>query len=204
LSHGSDCAQNGRMSSLEVFLSLALGIALAAAVGLRVFVPVLVLSVAAYFGKIHLATTFDWLGTLPAVTMLGVAALAEIAAYYIPGVDNLLDTITTPLAVFAGTMMVAAPLWDMPPLIKWTAAVIAGGGAAGLTQGVTSMLRAKSTLATAGLGNSSIATGELGGALGLSVIALLFPVAAMVLALVGLGLVFWIARKLLRRKSVPG
>ena len=128
----------------EVLLSLALGIGLAAAVGLRVFIPLLVVALAAYFGKIPLAPALSWLATLPAIVMLAIAATVEVAGYYIPGVDNVLDTIAAPLALVAGTFVVDAPLWDLPPLLKWSAAILAGGGAAGLTHGVTSLLRAKS------------------------------------------------------------
>lgn len=184
----------------ETLLALALGIALAAAVGLRIFVPLLVVSVAAFFGKVHLAPAFDWLGTVPAMAMLGVAAAVEIAAYYIPGVDNVLDAIATPVALGAGTLMVAAPLWDMPPLFKWTAAVIAGGGAAGITHGVTSLLRAKSTLATGGLANPVVATTELGGALGLSILALAVPLFALLLVAIVVVAVFWLLR---RRSTIP-
>jgi hypothetical protein len=190
------------MTSMEALVSLALGVALAAAVGLRIFVPLLVVSVAAYFGKIHVAPSFAWLGTVPAMAMLGVAAVVEIAAYYMPGVDNLLDAIATPVAIGAGTMMVAAPLWDMPPLLKWTAAVIAGGGAAGLTHGVTSLLRAKSTLATGGLANPLVATTELGGALGLSLLALALPVLALLLVVVMVLAIFWMLRRLRGRVVV--
>jgi hypothetical protein len=190
------------MTSMEALVSLALGVALAAAVGLRIFVPLLVVSVAAYFGKIHVAPSFAWLGTVPAMAMLGVAAVVEIAAYYMPGVDNLLDAIATPVAIGAGTMMVAAPLWDMPPLLKWTAAVIAGGGAAGLTHGVTSLLRAKSTLATGGLANPVVATTELGGALGLSLLALALPVLALLLVVVMVLAIFWMLRRLRGRVGV--
>jgi Domain of unknown function (DUF4126) len=190
------------MTSMETAVSLALGVALAAAVGLRIFVPLLVVSIAAFFGKIHIAPSFAWLGTMPAMAMLGVAAVVEIAAYYIPGVDNLLDAIATPVALGAGTMMVAAPLWDMPPLVKWTVAVIAGGGAAGLTHGVTSLLRAKSTLATGGLGNPVVATTELGGALGLSLLALALPVLALVLVVMMTLAVFWMLRRLSRIRPV--
>jgi hypothetical protein len=133
------------------------------------------------------------------MAMLAVAAAAEIAAYYIPGVDNLLDTMATPAALVAGTLLVAAPLWDMPPMIRWTVAVIAGGGAAALTQGVTSLLRAKSTVATGGLGNSVVATGELGGALLLSVVALIMPLLALVIAVLGIAAAVWGIRRLTRR-----
>lgn len=126
-------------------LSIVLGIALAAATGFRVFLPMLIVSGAAYAGHLSLDETFAWLGTPSALTMLSVAALAETLAYYIPAVDNLLDALATPAALIAGTIVSAAVMTDVPPMVKWTAAVIAGGGIAGLTQGVTGILRAHST-----------------------------------------------------------
>ena len=86
------------------------------------------------------AHDFAWLGTASALTMLGVAAFAEVLAYYVPVIDNLLDTLATPAALVAGTVVSAAVMTDVPPMVKWTAAVIAGGGIAGLTQGVTGFL----------------------------------------------------------------
>lgn len=169
------------MSQLEVIMSIALGIALAAAVGFRIFIPLLVMSVAAYSGHLHLNDSFAWLGTLPALLMLSVAAVAEVLAYYIPGVDNLLDLLATPMSLIAGTVVMAAVIGDLPPLVKWSTAIIAGGGAAGLTQGLTTLLRVKSTATTGGLGNSVVATGELGGALLGSILGLLAPAIAVAL-----------------------
>jgi hypothetical protein len=120
-------------------LSITLGIALAAATGFRVFLPMLIVSGAAYTGHLSLDETFAWL-TPSALTMLNVAALAETLAYYIPAVDNLLDALAIPAALIAGTIVSAAVMTDVPPMVKWTAAVIAGGGIAGLTQGVTGIL----------------------------------------------------------------
>src|SRR5262245_48920622 len=141
----------------EIVLSIVLGVGLAAATGFRVFLPMLVASVASYTGHLPLDGRFAWLATASAITMLAVPALVEILAYYIPGVDNMLDTLATPAAFVAGTMLSAAVMTDLPPMVKWTAAVIAGGGVAGLTQGVTATLRAKSTVFTGGLGNLVIA-----------------------------------------------
>jgi hypothetical protein len=136
------------MSDYE--LSVVLGIGLAAATGFRVFLPMLIMSGAAYTGHLSLDDGFAWLGTPSALIMLGVAALTETLAYYIPGVDNLLDTLTTPAALVAGTIVSAAVMTDVPPMVKWTAAVIAGGGVAGLTQGVTAILRGTARRAFAG------------------------------------------------------
>jgi hypothetical protein len=187
------------MSDFDLAVPIALGVGLAAATGFRVFLPMLVVSAAAYSGHLPLGDSFAWLGTPSALTMLGVAAAAEILAYYVPGVDNLLDTLATPAAFVAGTIVSAAVMTDLPPMVKWTTAVIAGGGIAGLTQGATAVVRAKSTLFTGGFGNAAIATVELGGALLVSLLALAAPFAALLVVVVFLWLAFRLLRRLSRR-----
>ena len=183
------------MGGFDLALSIALGVGLAAAVGFRVFLPMLVMSIAAYSGHLTLSSGLTWLGSAPALVMLSVATVLEILAYYIPGVDNLLDAIAAPAALIAGTVISAAVMTDLPPILKWTTAAIAGGGAAGLTQGVTSLLRAKSTMLTGGLGNHAVASGEWAAALIVSVLALAAPLAALALV----ALFCWIAIRVLRR-----
>ena len=182
------------MSSYDLVLAIALGVGLAAATGFRVFLPMLIVSGAAYSGSLPLGESFAWLATPSALTMLAVAALVETVAYYVPGVDNLLDTLATPAAFIAGTAVSAAVMNDVSPLMKWTTAVIAGGGVAGLTQSMTALLRAKSTVLTGGLGNAALATAEVGGALTVSILALAAPLAAVLVV----GLLPWLAVRLLR------
>ena len=183
------------MSYFDLALSIVLGVGLAAATGFRVFLPMLIASGAAYSGHLPLDESFAWLGTPAALTMLSAAALIEIVAYYIPGVDNLLDTVATPGAFVAGTILSAAVMTDLPPMLKWTAAIVAGGGIAGLTQGVTAMLRAKSTVFTGGLGNLVISTVELGGAALVTFLALAAPLVALVAVIFFL----WFAIRLIRQ-----
>jgi hypothetical protein len=168
------------MSGFDVVTSIVLGVGLAAAVGLRVFVPLLVASVGAYTGHLQLSDSFMWLGTLPAVITLSVAAVVEVAGYYIPGVDHLLDVVMTPAAFVAGALVSAAVIVDLPPLVKWITAIIAGGGTAAVTQSITALLRVKSTATTAGLANPVVASAELGGSLGISVLAIALPLVALV------------------------
>jgi hypothetical protein len=186
------------MAGLDLALAIAMGVGLAAAVGLRVFLPMLVLSVAACTGHVALSSGLAWLGTPAALLMLSVAAALEILAYYIPGVDNALDVVATPAALIAGAVVSAAVMTDMSPMVRWTTAVIAGGGAAGLTQALTSLLRAKSTVMTAGLGTHVIASAELGGALLVSLLALVAPFAALALVVI-LGWLAWRLRRRLQR-----
>jgi len=188
----------------DLALSIVLGIALAAATGFRIFLPMLVVSGAAYTGHLQLDSSFAWLGTLPALTMLGVAALAEVLAYYVPVIDNLLDTLATPATLVAGTVVSAAVMTDVPPMVKWTAAVIAGGGVAGLTQGLTGILRAHSTVLTGGLGNPVIATAELAGALLVSFLALAAPAAAIALVILFLLVAVRLLRRLFRGAKSSG
>jgi Domain of unknown function (DUF4126) len=186
------------MSEFELPLSVVLGIGLAAATGFRVFLPMLVASAAAYFGHLPLSDSFAWLGTGPALMMLSVATLVEILAYYIPGLDNLLDTLATPAALVAGTIVSAAVMTDVSPMLKWTAAIIAGGGVAGLTQGATAIVRANSTVFTGGIGNFVISTAELVGALVVSLLALAAPLAALALVILFLWLMLRLVRHLFR------
>lgn len=183
------------MSGVDTAVSIALGIGLAAAVGFRVFIPLLVVSIGAYSGNLPLDANFAWLGSLSALAMLAVAATVEVLAYYIPAVDNLLDSITSPLALVAGTVVSAAVITDLPPLVKWSTAVIAGGGMAAMTQGLTALLRAKSTAFTGGIGNPVLSTMELGASAVVSVLALLAPLVALALV----ALFCWLAVRLAQR-----
>ena len=187
---------------METALSIALGIGMSAAAGFRVFVPLLALSIAGYTDVLPLAPGFAWLETVPAIIAFGTATVLEIAAYYIPWVDNALDTIAAPAAVIAGTVITASVITDLPPLIRWSFALIGGGGIAGLLQGATAFLRLKSTTLTAGVGNPVLATAELGGSVVTVILSLLVPlVTAAVVLLLGAG-AFFMARRLLFGRRV--
>ena len=167
----------------QMLIGAALGLGLAAAVGFRVFVPFLLVSIAARSGQVHLAGGFEWLGTDAALVMFGIAAVLEIAAYFIPFFDHLLDTAAGPAAVAAGTVLMASTLIDMEPWIRWTVAIVAGGGTAGLLHGATSALRLGSTATTGGAGNPVFAMFETGASTAMTILALLLPLIAFVLVL---------------------
>jgi len=195
---------NFDMSNFDLPISIVLGVSLAAATGFRIFLPMLIVSLAAYSGDLPLDNNFAWLATPSALATLSVAAVAEILAYYVPAVDNLLDALAAPAALVAGVVVSAAVMTDVPPLVKWTAAVIAGGGVAGLTQGVTTILRAKSTILTGGVGNAVISTAELGGALLVTLLALAAPLVALAVVIFFLWLATRLIRLLFRGESRSG
>ena len=185
---------------METLLAIFVGIGLAAACGFRIFVPLLVMSVASLSGQITLSPEFDWIGTYPALAAFAIATIFEIAAYYVPWLDNLLDTVAVPAATVAGTIVMASAVSDMSPFLKWGLAVIVGGGVAGTVQGFTAITRIASTATTGGLGNSVVSTAEAGGSLVMSILALAVPVLAAILVLAILIVAFrkiyvWIFRR---------
>ena len=166
---------------MAILLAVALGLGLATAAGLRVFVPVFGAGLAAHFGFVELNPSFDWLGTTTALIALGTATVAEVLAYYVPWLDHALDVVATPAAVGAGILASAAVLVDLPPILQWGVAIVGGGGAAGLMQAVSVGTRVKSALTTGGLGNPIVATVETLGSITLVALALFVPVLLLLL-----------------------
>jgi len=182
-----------------MLVSLAVGLGLAAACGFRVFVPLLALSLAARSGSVPLSAGFDWVASDAAMVAFGSATVLEVIAYYIPWLDHALDVAATPVAIAAGMVTSASVFADLPPLVRWTAAIVGGGGMAALVQGSTVALRAGSTATTFGLGNAVVATGELAGSMIISLLAITLPLVAVVVALAFVWIVYSAARRILRR-----
>jgi hypothetical protein len=184
--------------SFELLLSVALGIGLAAATGFRVFIPLLVAGLAARAGWVPLIDSFAWLQSTPALVALSTAAVLEILAFYIPGVDHLLDVIAGPLAVIAGIIVSASVMVDLPPEVRWPVAVIAGGGIAGLTKATTAVIRAKSAVVTGGLANPVVSTVETAGAATVSILAIIAPLLCLACAI---AISVWGLRRLRRWRA---
>ncbi len=182
--------------NMETVLGLLVGIGLSAASGLRVFVPLLGMSIASLSGYIPPTEGFEWIGTWPALIALTTATVIEITGYYIPWVDNLMDAICTPAAVIAGTILTASMIKESSPFLRWSLAIIAGGGTAGAVQLGTVLLRGKSSILTGGIGNFALATVELIGSIVITVLAILIPLLGFILVVfVGYKLFSFIFRK---------
>ena len=183
---------------MELLLSICVGVGLSAACGFRIFVPLLVMSIAANAGHLHLAPSFAWIGSPGALVTFSLATVLEVGAYYIPWLDHFLDTLATPAAVVAGSIVTASMVTDVSPFLKWTLAVIAGGGVAGGVQATTVLARALSFTGTGGLANPLVSTVEVGGSVLTAVIAIVAPFFAVGLVLLVVGIVSY---KLVRRRA---
>lgn len=182
----------------EILLSILMGISLSAASGFRIFVPFLFISIASLSGNLTLADSFSWIGTVPALITFSIATIIEITGYYIPWVDNVLDTIASPAAVIAGIILAASVITGMSPLLKWSLAIIAGGGVAGTIQVLTGVTRITSTSTTGGLGNPVLSSFELGGSAALAAASIFVPVIAGIIVL---ALLVWAAKKITKKFS---
>lgn len=191
------------MDYTDIIISIFLGVGLATAVGFRVFLPLLVLSIASYYGAIPLSENWEWVGSLTAIAILAIATLLEIFGYYIPWFDNLLDTIGVPLAAVAGTAVMIATMSEMEPVVTWALAIIAGGGTAAAIKGNTSVARLTSSATTGGIGNPVLATVETGTSTVMSIVAIFIPVLAIILVLVIFFGIFKFYKKLRKNKSTP-
>ncbi len=175
---------------------LMLGLGLSASSGFRIFIPLLVSNLAAKFGWVSISPDFAWMASDHATIILLVATVVEIAAYYIPFIDNLLDSLALPASVIAGTLLTSQFLSITDPILQWGLALIAGGGVAGSVQAGTSLLRLGSSKFTVGTGNSIVSTGENIISSILSIFSIILPVLT---GLMVIGLLFL----LLRRKVSP-
>lgn len=177
---------------MEIFESIGIGLGLGAAAGFRTLMPFWVLSAIALFGHVPLSEELTWLGTYPAFITLAIALTIEILAYSIPWLDAALDVIALPIATIAGTLLMALAVNQYDPLLQWSLAIIAGGGTAATTRGLSSLTRLISTATTGGLTNFMVAIAEIIGALSLSILALTAPLLMIGVVVVLMGALVWL------------
>jgi hypothetical protein len=183
------------ISELSTLSAIMAGICLSAAAGLRVFLPILALGLAARFGLLEVGEQFAWLASDPVLMVVGLAAVMEVGTYYIPWVDNLLDILATPAALGGGTIIVASLLPEMNSAMQWGTAAALGGGSAGIVQVSTVLLRGLSTASSGGLANPLVSTGETAGSLFAIMMALLIPV---VFGVIVIAILIWLLIRLIK------
>ena len=185
----------------ESFISICLGIGLAASVGFRVFVPLFALSLASYFNLWELNDSWQWIGSTTALITFGVATIVEIVAYFIPYIDNILDTIAVPLAAIAGTAVMVSTVADLSPVFTWALAIIAGGGTAAVVAGSSGAARLTSTASTGGIANPLVGLFETGTSIVISIISIFLPILAIILVFIILYLILKVYKKFKSKRA---
>lgn len=181
-----------------IVLGVVTGVALSAVAGVRMFLPFLVAGIAAKLGVLQVASDFAWISSWPALAVFATAAFTELLGYYIPFIDHALDVIGSPAAIVAGSLLTASMVVGMDEWLRWSLAIIAGGGIAGSLHVSKTLVRGVSTATTAGLANPLLATGEMLGSTVAAVAAVWIPAVVVVLAVIVL---IVMARALIRRRT---
>lgn len=177
-------------------ISIFIGIGLATASGFRVFLPLLFVSLASYLDWIPLQENWQWLGSIHTLIILSIAMLFETLSYYIPFVDNIMDSMAIPLSAIAGTLLFCSQYAESNDMLKWGLSLIAGGGSAATISTALSGIRVASSATTAGVGNSVLSTVENTLATIMSTLAVFLPLIAACLVIVLLFVLFRFSKKI--------
>ena len=176
---------------------LALAAALGWASGFRAFLVLFAVGVAGLAGWVNLPAGLHVLATPVAVGITGVLAFAEFIGDKIPGVDSLLDFISTLLRIPMGALL-AASVFGLDQGLVSVLAAVAGGSLAAVSHGTKLTTRAAINTSPepfSNLGASFSEDGMVLGGLWLSWAHPLVFFVALVLALIAM---VWLARKSFR------
>ena len=187
-------------------LPALLGLGLASATGLRTFLPLLMLALAARFEMfgVRLIDQMDWLVSWPAIAALGVATMAEFLGDKVPAVDHGLNAVGYVTRPVAGAIAAGSVFWAVDPAMAAVAGLIVGAPAALAFNAAQTGVRVGSTATTGGLGNPVVSMIEDVLAFFTVIVAFLAPIVIPVALIVLAVIVFRLARRIReRREATP-
>lgn len=202
---GATAAVQGWGEPFSVWVIPALlGLGLAASTGLRTFLPLLMLALAARFGwfGVELNEQMRWLHADAAIAALGVAAAVEFTADKVPVLDNALSSLGLVVRPLAAALAAGSLFVGVDPLLAAVAGIIVGAPTALAFNAAQGGLRLASTAATGGLGNPVVSLLEDVLAFFTALLALLAPVLVPVFLVILALIVGRAARGLRRRFAV--
>lgn len=185
-------------------LPALLGLGLAAAAGLRAFLPLLLLSIAARFGLfgVVLNDQTQWLGSNAAIAALAVATALELAADKVPILDHFLSAAGTVVRPLAAILAAGSVFAGVDPVIAAVAGVVIGAPTALAFHAAQTGTRVASTATTGGLANPVVSFIEDALAFATVLIALAAPL-LVPLALIALLWLIWRLVRAMQRRLFP-
>jgi hypothetical protein len=184
---------SGELLLRDALVTAAAGIAIAAACGLRAFLPLLALAIGIRTHMIEVDPAAAWIASTPVVVALVWATVIELAADKVPPLDHFLDLVATVLRPAAAAIAAWCTFRALHPALAIAAALMLGSGAMGLHV-AKAKVRLGSSMLTLGGANAVLSFVEDAIATGLSALAILAPIAAVVAA----GMVVWVLRRVFR------
>jgi len=184
--------------------AILLGLGLAASTGLRTFLPLLLLALAAHFhvGNINLGSGYSWLSSDTALYALGFAALLEMLADKIPLVDHALNVVGTVARPLAAALAAASVLPARDPASSALLGLLLAGPVAFGFHAAKSTGRGVASAGTFGLATPMLSIIEDCLALGLALASLAAPILVPFL-LVPAFLVIWKIFHVVKSRRAP-
>jgi hypothetical protein len=188
--------------AITTLVQLMMGVSLAACCGLRAWMPMLIVSLLAKAGYVHVSPAFSFLERTDALIIFGVATALELLGDKVIVIDHFLDAVGTFVRPAVGTVLASSMLTHMDPLAATTLGLIAGGAPAFTIHAGKTVIRAKSSLLAhfhAGVGNATLSVLEDVFTVGGVFLAVFVPVLAFGLALLGMAFMTWMIVHLIRK-----
>ncbi len=185
-------------------LPALLGLGLASATGLRTFLPLLMLALAARFEMfgVRLIDQMDWLVSWPAIAALTTATVAEFAGDKVPAIDHALNAVGYVTRPVAGAVAAGSVFWGVDPAAAAIAGLIVGAPAALAFNAAQTGVRVGSTATTGGLGNPVVSLIEDVLAFLTVIVAFLAPI-LIPIVLIGLAIVVFRLARRIRDRNDP-
>lgn len=178
---------------MELLLGIFSAFGLSASAGLNAYIPLLVVGTLAHYfpNTLKLATPFDLLANPWILILLGVLVIIEMVADKVPAVNHINDLIQTIIRPAAGAVAFAASanvITDVNPVLALACGLLVAGSVHTVK---AAAVRPAVTATTGGAGNIPVSIAEDIIATIASILAVVLPIIAGVLALIMLTIVVW-------------
>lgn len=184
-------------------LAAVAGTAIAAACGLRAFLPLLVLAGGARLGFVQLDESARWIAGDASILALTTATVLELLADKVPALDHALDAVSTFIRPAAAALAAWVGFAGLHPALGVVAGLILGAGALGV-HATKSKVRLGSSAFTLGAANPILSFVEDAITLSLSLLAILAPLLALAMVALGVTLLVRAVRKRRSGRSTVG
>jgi hypothetical protein len=189
-------------------LAALTGLGLSTAAGLNAYIPLLVVGVLSNVtDAVKLPDGYAWLSNWGVLAVLAVLLLAEMVLDKVPAVDSVNDAIQTVVRPASGGVVFSATnaaaeleksTWMTEnPWAGWLLGIVV----ALAVHAIKAAARPVVNAGTAGVGAPVVSTVEDAGSLGMSLIAVFFPILVIVALLVLAVLAWWLIRRVRRFRA---
>jgi hypothetical protein len=187
----------------EFLFAGAAGVVLAAAAGLRAFMPLFALGLGSRLLDWSIAPSMEWMSTDVGLVGLGIAAVVELLADKVPLVDHTLDVLHTVVGPLAGALVAFSLSADLPPAVGAILALALGAPVAGGVHLIAALTRVKSSVMSAGSFNPALSLVEDVVAVAAIAVTFLIPILTLFIAPILIGVVLGYLFRRLSRRGVP-